>query len=198
MIDVVIDVSHYNGHINFSKLKNYGIQAVIIKATEGLAWTDTMFASNISMAKTNGILFGAYHFGTGDDATKQANHFLSIARDVPLKVLDFELSPSGESMTPVQAEEFVNVVESNDNKCPIIYADYSHIEKLSALSSLQSRCKLWIAEYKYEALPQLPTNSWSNWCMWQYTDKGIVDGVIGKVDRSYFNGEYEDLKELFS
>ncbi len=195
MLDCVIDLSHFNGSPDFSRVKAAGIEAVILKASQGTAWIDPMFHRNLTNAITNNLLVGAYHFGTGDDATIQANHFLSVAGSVPLKVLDFETNTSGQSMTAVQANEFIQVVTSG--KFPILYADIGHIQQLAIFPLISQDCPLWIAQYKYEPEPHIPDNTWSKWTLWQYTDSGTVPGVNGKVDRSYFNGEIEDLQALF-
>lgn len=167
-----------------------------MKATQGIAWIDPMFHRNMTNAITAGLLVGAYHFGTGDDAALQASHFMSVASSVPLKVLDFEDNPSGNAMSAQQANEFMQHITSG--KFPMLYADLSHVIHLAQFQLLTKENPLWIAQYRDEDSPQIPPNTWDKWTLWQYTDSGSVPGVNGKVDRSYFNGELEDLQTLFS
>jgi len=195
MLNCVIDISHFNGEIDFSKVKSSGVEAVIIKATQGRSWIDPNFTKNMTKAIAAGLLVGAYHFGTDDDVQEQAKNFLNIAGAVPLKVLDFE-GVSETSMSSTQANDFIQLMSST--KLPMIYADVNHIKQLQSFWILSYVCPLWIAQYKQQSEPEIPENTWKKWTMWQYTDSGIVDGIKGKVDRSYFNGELKDLQSLFS
>lgn len=194
MLDCVIDVSHFNGVVDYAKVKASGVCAVIVKATQGANWIDPMFHSNLTHAIAAGLLVGAYHFGTGDDAVKQAEHFMLIAGQVPLKVLDFEQNPSGESMTTLQAEQFIGAI----GQPPMIYADLNHIKQLAILGQGITDSPLWIAQYKTEDSPEIPENTWSDWTLWQYTESGVVPGINSKVDKSYFNGTQDELEALFT
>ena len=104
-LNAVVDLSHHNRSVDFAKAKAAGILGIIHKATEGLTWSDNCFASRRKEAQSAGLLWGAYHFGTGDDVTKQANHFLQVAGTGPdtLLVLDFEKNPNSSSMSLSQA-----------------------------------------------------------------------------------------------
>jgi lysozyme len=96
--DVIIDLSHHNGNVDLSKAQQSGIAGVIHKATQGLLYLDPMYQVNRQQAKANALLWGAYHFGTGDDGTKQADFFLEKTQPEQdtLLVLDFEGNPHGE------------------------------------------------------------------------------------------------------
>lgn len=90
MLNAVIDLSHHNQISSFQQIKDAGILAVIHKATQGQSYTDPTFISHRDAAHGVGLKFGAYHFGTGGDAVVQAEHFLSVAGNDGLLVLDFE------------------------------------------------------------------------------------------------------------
>jgi Glycosyl hydrolases family 25 len=89
----VIDLSHHNGtKLRFDKAKADGIVGVIQKATQGESYVDATFKKNKAAALDAGLLFGAYHFGTGSNGVSQAEHFLeTVAPDEDtVVVLDFE------------------------------------------------------------------------------------------------------------
>src|SRR5215813_12302432 len=99
-LNVVIDISHHDGNVNLAKAKEDGIMGVIQKATQGLTFKDPTYQRNRQKAEDAGLFWGAYHFGTGSDGLKQAQHFLDVVGNDPgtLLVLDFELNPTGPSM----------------------------------------------------------------------------------------------------
>src|SRR5215471_8589946 len=97
----VVDLSHHNGRQDLSKAKASGIVGVMHKATQGISFRDPMFVENRKKALDAGLLFGAYHFGTGAGGVEQAAFFLDVARPLEgdLLVLDFETNPQGPDMT---------------------------------------------------------------------------------------------------
>jgi lysozyme len=108
-LNVVIDISHHNGNINLAKAKEDGILGVIQTATQGQTFKDPTYERNRQKAKDAGLLWGAYHFGTGSDGLKQAQHFLDTVGNDPgtLLALDFEPNPTGPSMDLEEARAFV-------------------------------------------------------------------------------------------
>src|SRR5215212_10202316 len=104
--NTIIDISHHNGtKLRFDKAKDDGIVGVIQKATQGEAYIDATFKKNRDAALEAGLLFGAYHFGTGANGVSQAAHFLDTVKpdDDTVVVLDFEDNPAGTSMTLEEA-----------------------------------------------------------------------------------------------
>jgi lysozyme len=95
ILNAVVDISHHNGTVNLVKAKTDGILGVIQKATQGQSLTDPTFKTNRTKANDAGVMFGAYHFATGSDGLKQAQHFLDVVDsfDNTLLVLDFEPNP---------------------------------------------------------------------------------------------------------
>src|SRR5262245_66667002 len=100
-LNVVIDISHHNGNVNLQRAAESGIVGVIQKATQGQSFADPTFKTNRKKAQDAGLLFGAYHFGTGSDGLRQAQNFLDTVGDVSktLLVLDFEGNPTGPDMS---------------------------------------------------------------------------------------------------
>lgn len=203
MLNTIIDLSHFNQISSFANIKASGIQAVFYKATQGVGYTDPTFAAQTTSAKQAGLLVGAYHFGVGGDVIAQADHFMSIAGNDKLLVLDFEQNTQGATMSLAEAENFVQHVQQVTGKFPGLYTGSSFIKAtLNAAGvtapeqTILSKCWLWIAEYGPAA--QVPP-IWNSWTFWQYTEGGTgIDGITGKCDRDYFNGTDDELNSIFS
>lgn len=201
-LNAVVDISHHNGNVDLQAAKNDGIIGVIHKATQGQTGVDAMYQTNRSKATAAGLLWGAYHFGTGADGTAQAQHFLDVVGtfDNTLLVLDFEQNPGGESMTLQQARDFVTQVDKVTGRFPGFYSG-SYIKQLlgSAKDPVLAQCWLWLPQYG--PTPVVPAN-WPTWTMWQYTDgtsgpqPHTVAG-IGNCDRDKFNGAEDQLRALW-
>ena len=202
MINVVVDLSHHNDVSSWNDVVAAGIVGVIHKASEGVGYTDPMYAERRPHATGVGLLWGAYHFGTNGDGAAQADYFLQQAApdEGTLLVLDFEENPSGGSMTIAQAEDFVSEVYRQTGRWPGLYAG-GYFKGLlgNASNATLANCWLWWAEYG--PAPYIPAN-WPTWTMWQYTD-GVsgpqphtVNG-ISDVDRDQFNGDIDGLERLW-
>jgi len=202
-INVIVDISHHNGNVDLVKAQQAGIVAVIHKATQGTGMFDNMYIQNRQQAKTAGLLWGAYHFGTNSEGAAQADFFLSkVDPDAEtLLVLDYE--PNGNStMTFAQAKAFVSRVNTVTGRFPGLYSASLIKEQLGGKppDPILSQCFLWIAQYAPQ--PKNIPATWSTWTMWQYTD-GVngpaphsVNG-IGPCDRDQFNGTLQQLQALW-
>ena len=201
--NAIIDLSHHNGAVDLGRARAAGIAGVIHKATQGTTYVDPMFAANRVKAAAAGLLFGAYHFGTGGDGGPQADFFLRTvqpaARD--LLVLDFEENTAGPSMTLDQARAFVSRVRSATGRWPGLYGGHYLKEQLGAQAdALLSNCWLWLSQYGANAVCP---SAWHAWTMWQYTDGAVgpdpqpVDG-IGVCDRTTYNGTLAELMDFWS
>src|SRR5256885_15941175 len=126
MLNAVIDLSHHNGVVNLAKAKQDGLIGVIQKATQGQTNIDPTYKTNRKKATDAGLMWGAYHFGTGSDGVHQAEHFLDIVDPGPdtLLVLDFEDNPQGPSMTLEEARAFVTHVNAVTGRYPGLYSGH--------------------------------------------------------------------------
>lgn len=203
-LNVVVDISHHNGpNVNFAKLKAAGIVGVIHKATQGQTGLDFRYVSNRTKAKAAGLLWGAYHFATGSDGLKQAEHFLDVVGDPTntLLVLDFEPNLTGPSMNLNEAHAFVTHVQAKTGRFPGFYSGH-YIKDLlgSQKDPILAQCWFWLAQYG--PTPVVPP-TWPTWTMWQYTDGNLgpqphtVEGVQGSFDRDTFNGTQTNLERLW-
>ena len=195
-----IDISHYQGRINWEKLRNASIgdapvSFVFIKATEGEKLLDDNFNRNFANARRNDLIRGAYHFFVpGVDPRKQANYYLSIAQlepgDLP-PVLDIEKKGD---LTPEKLRHdvkvWLDIVEKEYGVKPVLYTGYKF--KVDYLNTPEFNVyPYWIAHYYVEELEYK-----GKWTFWQHTDCGKVSGIKGFVDCNIFNGTLQDLIQL--
>jgi lysozyme len=190
-----IDVSHLQNTVDWNAVWQAGKLFTFIKATDGITWTDPLFAANWSGAKAAGLLRGAYHFyETDDDPTAQAEHFLSVVTcepgDLP-PVVDFERIEGGQSATQVlqDLQTWLDVVAKATGRLPLIYTDSGFWNSLA--TSAFGAYPLWVAEYGVES-PKLPTG-WTGWTFWQCSESGTVAGISQPVDLDVFNGTLAEL-----
>ena len=202
LLNAVVDISHHNGNVNLVKAKADGILGVIQKATQGQSGNDPTFKTNRTKANDAGVMFGAYHFATGSDGIKQAEHFLDVVGtfDDTLLVLDFEPNPSGPSMNLEEARAFVLHVNEQTGRFPGLYSGHFIKQLLgNHKDDVLAQCWFWLAQYGPTAV--VPAN-WQTFTMWQYTDGAMgpephkVAG-IGRCDRDKFNGDEAGLKKLW-
>src|SRR5487761_2360143 len=132
--NVIVDLSHYNENPDFNQAKENGILGVIHKATQGTSVLDPVYLSHRAGARAAGLLWGAYHFGTGADGVEQAQFFLQTVQPSPgdVLVLDFEANGQGPSMTLEEARAFVTHVQSVTGRWPGLYAGAYLKERLGA------------------------------------------------------------------
>ena len=197
-----IDISHYQGKIDWDDLRNNGmiercpIRFVMIKATEGASKLDNRFKDNFYQAREYGFIRGAYHFwSTKTTAEAQANHFIRQVNleegDLP-PVLDVE--HKAKEQTPEEFRksvlEWLDIVEEHYNVTPIIYTYYKF--KTTYLNdSIFDRYPYWIAHYYVDKVEYK-----GKWKFWQHTDCGRLPGIKGFVDFNIYNGSYYDLRRL--
>jgi GH25 family lysozyme M1 (1,4-beta-N-acetylmuramidase) len=194
-----IDVSHWQGTVNWSSVKGSGKTFAFCKATEGTTYTDPTFATNWSHMKSAGLIRGAYHFGRpGSDPTTQANRFVNVVKPVSgdlQLVLDIEAT---DGKTPSQVRSwivtFINRVKTLTGRPGIIYTGF-YFWRDSAGNGSNLNCPLWLAAYVSNPAAYVPA-AWSTWSFWQYTSSGSVSGVSGNVDRDAWNGSLSGLNSL--
>lgn len=197
VLNVVIDLSHFNTVDSFSDVKAGGVVGVIHKATQGTGWMDPTYDSRKQQALAAGLWWGAYHFGTSEDGAVQAQYFLSKVNPGPkdLLALDFEENPSSQ-MTIAQAEQFVTEIFNKTGRYPGFYSDALAGNMLGGnVNSVLANCWFWRAEYSGSS-PSVPP-TWSDWTMWQYTSSGSASGISGECDRDTFNGSMDGLSRLW-
>lgn len=197
-----IDVSHYQGDIDWEVLRNKGtidncpIRFVMIKATEGTTNIDDKFEHNFYQAREYGFTRGAYHFySTHSSAADQAHFFIQNVKlekgDLP-PVLDVENKPRRQSSEEFKQSvlQWLTIVEKHYGVKPILYTYYKFkMENLN--DTVFAPYPYWIAHYYVDSVEYQ-----GQWKFWQHTDAGSLPGIKGPVDFNIYNGSYYDLRRL--
>lgn len=192
-----IDVSRYQGRIDWRDVEDDGVAFAFIKATEGLELVDPMFARNWREARKAGVVRGAYHFFRPNlSPERQARHFLRTVRltdsDLP-PVLDVEVTGGVSTATlRRRVRTWLRIVERETGKRPIVYTNARFGSQ--RLASGFGRHALWVAHYR-PRIPLIP-RGWTRWTFWQYSERGRVDGVPSRVDMNRFRGTRADLRRF--
>ena len=177
-----IDVSSYQGQIDWESVRNAGYSFAWIKATEGSTHVDKRFAENWKRAGEAGLQRGAYHFMTATTSPlAQASAFLRVypgGGELPI-ALDLERSPNGTSPRAHAAMEWLDIVERRIGAKPIVYTNPSFADERGFGHFCLGQYDLWIAHYGV-AMPRIP-RPWAEWRVWQ-TGTGHVAGIKGQVD----------------
>jgi GH25 family lysozyme M1 (1,4-beta-N-acetylmuramidase) len=196
-----IDVSHWQGTIDWAKVRAAGKKFAFIKASEHTSFVDGKYQTNRTNAKANGILVGAYHFARPDvgtaDAQAEADHFIETAdwKSGELRpFLDLEDTgglSSSELQTWVKA--FVQRIYYRTNVRAIIYVSPSFWSTKMGNSTWFAQNGydvLWIAHWTTASSPTVPADNWGgkSWTFWQYTSDGSVSGISGRVDLDRYKG----------
>ena len=184
-----IDVSHWNGDIDYKQVKSSGIDIVYIKATQGETSVDSKFKQNATNAKAQGLLIGFYHFfkpSTEDSAKKQAAHFIETTKPYPSDckmALDIE-SDNGLSSNVLSnlSKIFLDEVKRLSGLDVVLYTYTSFIKE--HLQKTLSSYPLWVAQYGATT----PSNNgvWDNWVGFQFSEKGTVRGINANCDLDEF------------
>jgi lysozyme len=188
-----VDISHYDGMIDWPTAKAAGISFAFAKATEGTTFVDPMFSTNWSGMKAAGVARGAYHFFHADlDPMQQATFVLQTvgqldADDLPI-TLDLETT-NGQSEATIlaNATTFLQAVTQATGKTAVLYVSPSFLSSYAGLAGYQ----LWIANWGVNC-PDVPS-PWSTYTFWQTSDSGSVNGIPSTVDLDVFNGTLSQL-----
>jgi len=193
-----VDVSRYQGRIDWQQARASGVSFAFIKATEGGEIADPMFRTNWDQTAAAGMPRGAYHFyyfcRTG---AEQARWFVQNVPFTPgalPPVLDIEWTRSRNCPTRPDPEtvraqvlDFLNIVGATYGQAPIIY---------TSVDFWQDN-QLWlIAGYPFwlRSVATHPRDIYNghHWTFWQYTGTGLASGFRGQVDLNAFEGSESD------
>lgn len=200
-----VDVSRYQGEVDFNALYDQSIRFAFIKATEGKDHQDENFLKNWERAKESKIKISAYHFYTfsvsGDD---QADNFIShvdLGPDDMGPVIDLEFygsfikNPLSKAEVEPDLRRLVDRLAEAYGKKVIIYCN-KYIYDKYLLEGFED-VDIWYRSISNE-YPSLPKGR--KWTFWQYDDKGILEGYGGPgaseyIDLNYFHGDMKELEE---
>lgn len=187
-----IDVSVWQGNIDFTKVKASGIDFVIIRAGYGryAHQVDKTFERNYKAAKAAGLLVGAYWYSyaeSAEDAVKEAQACMEVIKGKKLELpvfLDMEEKNQfvkGQEVCSSVVRAFCDTMISNGYKTGLYISLSPLMNHISA--DVRNAYTLWIAQYfnrcQYEG----------KYAIWQYSDSGKVDGISGNVDMNHLYDE---------
>lgn len=190
-----IDVSDWQGYINYGKVKQNGIDVVYIKASQGSNIKDPYFDINYENAKSNGLKVGFYHFLTATNAEEAEQEAIFFSSVISGKTPDCKLVMDYEIFNGISTEEINNIAEvflskvhQLTDKEIIIYSDLYNSQS-TFNNNLANNYQLWLAYYgdRNELIDE--NSNWSTWVGLQYTDRGVIDGITGYVDRDKYTKE---------
>lgn len=198
-----VDVSRWQGTIDYAQVKASGRQFVIAKASEGVGFRDPSWTINRSAVPAAGLRLGGYHFARPDGnpgvdgAKAEADWFasqLQLANGMIVPALDLEVRGS---QTVSQLTDWVKAwlqeVYVQTGVRPMIYVSpafwrtYLGDTRWFADNGYKI---LWIAHWTTGPAPSVPGSNWGGhgWTFWQYTSSGSVPGIGGRVDLDRYNG----------
>jgi len=200
-----VDVSNWQGSVNWSQLWSSGVKWAYVKATEGTYYTNPSFAQQYNGSYNIGMIRGSYHFATPDTTSGavQANYFVDHGggwskdgKTLP-GVLDIEWNPYGDQCYGMSQagmvswiRDFVNTYKARTGRDAVIYTATSWWTACTGNNaSFGATNPLWVARYN-STVGDLPAG-WGFYTMWQYTDSGPYVG-----DHNRFNGAYDRVQAL--
>src|SRR4051812_21414328 len=200
-----LDVSHWQGTINWTTVKNQGAQFAYIKATEGTSYRDPQFSANYTNAYYAGLIRGAYHFAQPASSTgaAQADYFAAHgggwSRDNQTLpgMLDIEYNPNGSTCYGLSQASmrswitsFLNEYHAKTGRWATIYTTTDWWKTCTGnTSAYAGNDPLAIARYS-STVGTLPAG-WGFYTFWQWADSGTFPG-----DQDVFNGSAARLTAL--
>ena len=198
-----VDISSYQADVDMQKLKEQGIEFIFIKASEGSSHQDPMFAVNWGNAKEAGLPAGAYHFFSYDSpGSTQAENFIdAVGEDIKgrlLPVVDVEYYGDKEQNPPAKEDVireltvFLDALEAQYGVRPMIYTRSDIYDRY--LEGFTEGYKMWMTSF----YTPLRWNYKGDWYVWQYLNRGILEGYTGGeryIDLNVLNKQ-KDLSDL--
>jgi lysozyme len=196
-----IDVSKFQGQIDWKRVQESGIRFAYLKASEGGDRVDPRFHENWQRAAAAGVSRGAYHFmywcrPANEQATWFAQAVPHDAKQLP-PVLDLEWNsasptcpkrlPREEALSEISV--MLSLMELHSGQRPIIYTDVAFHRDV--LEGELAGYDFWLRSVAAEPEARFRGRHWT---FWQYTATGRVPGVEGDVDRNVFNGSEREWK----
>ena len=211
-----IDVSKWQGKINWKSVKSAGIDFAVIRigfrGENGIIYKDDCADYNIQQAEKAGVLVGVYFFSTATntaEAEEEAEWTVSAIAGYPISypvVYDCEGFKNSESrmygisntQRTDNALAFLKYVEQKGYE-GMLYSAKSELENSAYWDTerIEAACKVWVARYPDIPYPKTAHPDYSGkYDMWQYTDRGQVSGISGNTDMivSYFTRQKAEPK----
>ena len=176
-----IDISNYQGNVDFRKVKASGVEIVILKSTEGRTWKDSNFSIYYAGAIAAGLKVGVYHYLRNNSSQDEVDNFLSVVgnRKFDCKIcIDMEEDFGSVSQNSKRVRGFADILIAKGYEVALYTGEYFYRDNLN--SSVKD-IPVWIAHYGVSN-PDISTYAGH-----QYTETGRVNGICGDVDMNNFN-----------
>lgn len=197
-----VDVSEYQGEVDWNKIKEQNIDFAFIKATEGSKGKDNSFDKNYEKLKNMDMLLGLYHFFSFESlGEEQADNYIKVVGNIEndenlmLPIIDIEYysyykkaKPNKEWVTK-ELQKMLDKLEKTYRVKPIIYTTMEFYQEYIEGEFLEY--DIWIRNILTK--PDLENREWK---FWQYTGRGKLEGYNGEekyIDLNVFNGSKEDF-----
>lgn len=198
-----VDLSHWQGKVDFKKVHSDGISVAFLKATEGSMHRDYYYESNRSSALSAGLCVGTYHYFSAVNCSPEQQRdniidtITSVGFDALTEYFAVDVERGGNELaTPdLMAESLFRLLFLLEKepilrgRKPMIYCSSNFWDNyISGDKYSFSEYPLWIAHWKTESpvIPKTWSQAGKNWTGWQYTNEGVVNGIGGKVDMDIF------------
>ena len=193
-----LDLSSHQGEINWQKVKDTGIDFVIIRVgyrgyETGLINEDQRFREYIQAAENYGFNVGVYFFSQAvntEEAAEEAEYVLSMIKDYRISMpiaYDMEQASNHDRIKDLTKEErtqaalaFAKTIKEA-GYTPIVYGSSSWLENEISMEDIQDTCGFWVASYTKKNLPMM-----HQYEIWQYSNKGRVPGISVDVDLNIY------------
>ena len=185
MTILILDVSHYQGAMDWNIAKSKGVKGAIIKASEGTTWRDDQFKRNVAECRRLGIAWGAYHyFYPTMNAMLQASNFIdSLMGYEPNLGIWGDLEQPGAGIdVSIVAHSFMDEIKKYYSAG--IYTSPGYAKYTLNGTAWMKEFPLWIANYGVTK-PTIPL-PWTECVIWQYSSKGTGYGSDGYIDLNQF------------
>lgn len=203
-----VDVSHYQGTIDWPPVAAAGVRFAYCKATQGNGGADATFVPNVQRALAAGLLVGAYHFAVPDhragDAVAEAQACVARMRGLQLQlppVLDLETN--ADKLSPAELEQWaldwLAEVQRLTGRRPLLYSCTSFLVARAGRGTRIAKggYRYWVARYRGgQAVDPGPLAAFDDWTIWQNSGHGKVPGISRPVDLDVLHGGEQALAAL--
>jgi len=191
-----LDVSNWQGAIDWPRVAAQGLSFAYVKATEGTTFCDPYFSENTKGATDAGLAVGAYHFfraqSTGE-AFAEAEFFLKQTEGFRLSLppaLDIEIPPTGDPAAFQGAVvAWLEYVSARTPRTAVVYSYPAFITQYLDDPRI-AEYPLWIASW--DRMPTGTIGAWEKWAFWQYTCSGSLNGISGRVCLDIHQGALDE------
>jgi len=189
-----IDVSKYQGVIDWGRVSRAGIQFAMVRASEGQSARDSMFAANVAGAQANGLAVGAYHYSYAENtaqAQAEAKNFLAAVNGMKLTYpLVFDLEPNTDTskVTGIWSDLAVTFLRALESAgyFAMLYSNKYSLETIYNAAKI-APFAVWVAQWAPKCTYQGPYG------IWQTSNTGKVPGITGAVDTDISYVDYAGI-----